>query len=316
MVRWRRFKQMARGGVALVACATVLVTSVAGQQADDSVVILASGDSAPYRDVAEGFRRYLGKHHPEATVSTIILSDANRPQVFDGLERKPPSVILTLGGLATRLVLTDVSDIPVVAAMVLDMDAVVKAPNATGVSLEFSLETSLTWLMRILPGHESVGVLYDPIQNEQTVKTAQRLASDFDLTLESETVTTPRDLRSAMEQLARRSDVLWGIPDQTVLSPQTAQQVLLFSFREQIPFVGLSAQWVKAGALYSLDRDYKDLGAQSGGLVVKILRGTPPRALPPQTPRTVVYDVNLRTAEQMRITLSAEVLADAREVIR
>ena len=119
-----------------------------------------------------------------------------------------------------------------------------------------------------------------------------------------------------MEQLERRADVLWGIPDQTVLSAQTAEQVLLFSFRKRIPFVGLSAEWVKAGALYALERDYRDVGKQCGGLVVKILGGTPPSALSPQTPRTVFYDVNLRTAERLQITLSDEILADAREVIR
>ena len=73
--------------------------------------------------------------------------------------------------------------------------------------------------------------------------------------------------------------------------------MLLFSFRQQIPFVGLSDEWVKAGALYALERDYPDLGAQAGGLAVKILGETPPRALPPQTPRTILYDINLKTAQ-------------------
>ena len=161
-----------------------------------------------------------------------------------------------------------------------------------------------------------MGVLYDPTLNEQTVDVAETLASGLHLKFESEIVATPRDLRSAMDQLGRRVEVIWGIPDATVLSRQTAQQVLLFSFRQKIPFVGLSAEWVKAGALYALERDYQDLGAQAGGLAVKTLRGTPPRALPPQTPRTVLYDINLKTAQQLKITLPADVIDGARVSIQ
>jgi putative ABC transport system substrate-binding protein len=286
--------------VIAVALITVAWGEAVGREDLASVVILSSGNSTPYREVMEGFQRYLEQHHPSAVGDVYTLSDGDRDKALDRLRRDPPSVLLTLGSQPANLALTEVPNVPLVAAMIVGMAAIRQAPNATGVSLEFPLETSLTWLRRILPDTRSVGVLYDPTLNEQTVDAAERLASSLHLSLESEVVATPRDLRSAMDQLGRRVDVFWGIPDATVLSPQTARQVLLFSFRQQIPLVGLSAEWVKAGALYALERDYRDVGAQAGGLAVKILRGTPPRALPPQTPRTVLYDINLKTAQRLR----------------
>ena len=85
--------------------------------------------------------------------------------------------------------------------------------------------------------------------------------------------------------------------------------------RNRIPFVGLSQTWVKAGALYALDRDYEDIGAQCGELAVKILQGTSPSALPPVTPRKVVYSINLRTARHMKLDISPGALRDAQAVI-
>jgi putative ABC transport system substrate-binding protein len=303
-------------GASIVALALMLGDTIVGQEDRASIVILASGDSMPFQETAEGFQDYLAQDRPAAAVTVYTLSDDTRTSVLGRITHEPPSVLVTLGTAATTFALTQVEGIPIVAAMLLDMGPVTRAPHATGVSLEFSVETSLMWLTRILPGYEAVGVLYDPTQNQQTVDTASAVGSRLELELVTERVATPRDLRAAMDQLARRTDVVWGIPDQTVLSPQTAQQILLFSFRHRIPFVGLSSEWVKAGALYALDRDYGDLGAQAGALVAKILGGTSPDALPPETPRTVVYDVNARTAEQLQITLSAEVLEGARTVVR
>jgi putative ABC transport system substrate-binding protein len=312
----KRFRCFVGGSVALVALATVLTQSALGQQGDASIVILTTGEAIPYREVVEGFRTYIGKHRPNASVDTYILSDRNRAQVLDAVRRTSPSVILTIGSAITSLALEEIPSVPVVGGLLLDSAPVRAAPNATGVSLEFPLETSLAWLRRILPEHRAVGVLYDPENNQRVVDAANVVASDLDLQLVNEPVDSPRDLRAALEQIARRSDVIWGIPDSTVLSPQTAQQLLLYSFRQQIPFVGLSAEWVKAGALYALDRDYRDVGAQCGGLAVKILKGMSPQALPPQTPRTVLYDINLKTAQQLDVPLAADVIDGARKVIR
>ena len=316
----RRFRRLVDQSVAFVTLATVLMGSAAGQadgqQGDTSVVILTTGDAAPHLEVAEGFQTYVETHHPNASVDTYILSDQRRAQVLDTLRRTSASVLLTIGSPATKLALTEFPNVPIVASLVSDMAPIREAPNATGVSLEFPLKTSLTWLRRILPDRNAVGVIYDPVNNERTVETADAIASEMNLQLVSAPVDTPRDLRAALDQVGRRSEVIWGIPDTTVLSPQTAQQMLLFSFRQQIPFVGLSTEWVKAGALYALDRDYRDVGAQCGGLAVKILNGMSPQALPPQTPRMVLYDINLKTAQQLNLRLAADVIDGAREVIR
>jgi putative ABC transport system substrate-binding protein len=104
------------------------------------------------------------------------------------------------------------------------------------------------------------------------------------------------------------------VVDELVLTPQTAKHILLFSFQNRIPFVGLSTAWVKAGAVYALDWDYTDLGMQCGEMALKVLQGTAINTLPPVIPRKVVYALNQKTARHMKIEIAETLVHGAREV--
>jgi len=173
-----------------------------------------------------------------------------------------------------------------------------------------------TAMHKLMPEIKIVGVLYNPQENQAKVDAAVQAAKKEGLTLLPKEVGTPRALPDALESLAKRVDLLWGINDQMVLSPQTAEAVLLFSFRRAVPFVGLSSSWVKAGALYSLDRNYSDLGAQCGELALKILNGAKPGALPPVPPRKVLYSLNLKTADHMKLDIPQSIIEEAQSVFR
>jgi putative ABC transport system substrate-binding protein len=111
-----------------------------------------------------------------------------------------------------------------------------------------------------------------------------------------------------------RTEALWGIADSMVLNAQTGKQILLTSFRSQIPFIGPSEPWAKAGALYALDRDYFDLGQQAGEIALRILKGEKPQKIPLEPPRRILYYVNRKTAEHMRIEIPENVLKAASAV--
>ena len=109
--------------------------------------------------------------------------------------------------------------------------------------------------------------------------------------------------------------MLWGVTDPMVFNPETAKSLLVFSFRHQIPLIGHSTPWVKAGALYALDRDYADIGVQCAEMAEKILAGRSPSTMPPVPPRKIRYTLNRKTAEQMKLDLPERVFRDAAEVV-
>ena len=129
-------------------------------------------------------------------------------------------------------------------------------------------------------------------------------------------VETPRALPEALDEITRTADVLWGIPDSLVMTPQTAEPILLSTLKSKIPLVGLSASWVKAGALYALDRDYVDIGLQAGELAGKLLHGTSASSLSPVYPRKVAYVLNLKTASLINHEFPQDLIRGALQVFQ
>ncbi|HET7296158.1 MAG TPA: ABC transporter substrate binding protein, partial [Gemmatimonadales bacterium] len=144
---------------------------------------------------------------------------------------------------------------------------------------------------------------------------AQRLGPGLDLSIQAIRVGGPAELPDALTTLSNRADVLWSVTDPVVYNAETARTLLLFSLRNRIPLVGQSAAWVKAGALYALDRDYTDVGAQCAGLAARILGGEAPSTVAPVPPRKVRYTINGHTAAELRLTLPERVDGEAGEVI-
>jgi putative ABC transport system substrate-binding protein len=172
----------------------------------------------------------------------------------------------------------------------------------------------LSWLKRILPRAKTIGVIYNPGENQEQVDKASIIARQMKLNFLPQRVNSPKEIPQALDALSRKADVLWGIPDKMVFTPQTAKQILLFSFRHRIPFVGLSSSWVKAGALYSLDWDYREEGRECGATALRILKNKKMDEISSKAKNSVKYSLNLKTAEKMKIDIPEKLVKQAKNV--
>jgi putative tryptophan/tyrosine transport system substrate-binding protein len=310
----RRVSWLTLGGLLLAAVARSAAAPVKGEP---RITVVVSQEAPPYQESLAGFREHLEQQGARAQIDVVEMHGdaAGAPAALEHARKERADLVLTLGSLGTGAAVRGLHDVPIVAGLVLSADDLGKAPNATGVLLEFPVETELRYLQRLLPGQRNVGVLFNPSENQARIDAATRAAAALGLALYARKVESPRDLPEALESLNRHADVLWGVADQVVLNPQTVKPILLFSLRNRIPFVGLSRTWVKAGALYALDRDYRDIGHQCAEMALKILQGTSPAALPPVPPRKVVYSVNLKTAHILKLDIGAPVLQAAQALI-
>jgi putative ABC transport system substrate-binding protein len=279
------------------------------------IVALLSHDAPPYEEALAGFREHLGGTAGAPPVEVVALG-GDPEKARTAVQRAVASgarLILAAGSLAAEAACAQ-THVPVVATLVLDPGGLPKGPRITGIGLAIPPGVQLGWLKRLLPGRTRIGVLYTPEENASFVEEVRELARSAGLELVAQEVRSPKDLPGALEALGRRADVLWGLPDHAVYTAQTAKAILLFSFRNRIPLVGLSDAWVKAGALYALEPDYRDLGAQSAELAAALLGrpGAPPPA--PAVPRSAHLSVSLKTARQMKIDLPEALVRGARTV--
>jgi putative tryptophan/tyrosine transport system substrate-binding protein len=283
------------------------------------IAVLKSQAGDPYQDMLAGFREGLERQglSVEWAVYELNGNPARGDEALRQIRKGAPcALILSLGSLATERALSGLSGLPLISGLVLRQELLRGAPNATGVMLEFPLETQLDWLRRMLPAISTVGVMYSPAENRERVQQAEALAKRLGLNLEAVKVETPQDLPTALEQVSRKSGAIWGISDDLVLNAKTARQILLYCFRNHIPFIGLSSSWTRAGALYSLDRDYRDMGDQCAQQALKILRGVPPARIPVESPRKVLTSVNLKTMHYLNLRIPDALLKGAQTVFQ
>jgi putative ABC transport system substrate-binding protein len=281
------------------------------------VLAIVSQEAGPYQEALAGFRSAIAAAGGGAIVEVVTVEGdpARAAAAVQAARQEGVALILSLGSLPTRAAMEGAKGTPVVAGLVLRENEIQREANATGVVLEFPVETEIRYLQRMLPQLRTIGVLYGSPEAAARVEAAKRIVPGLGLKLHAERLESRRDLPDALERLAREADALWGVADEMVFSPQLAKPILLFSMRNRIPLVGLSESWVKAGALYALDRDYADIGAQCADQAIRILRGAAPRSLPPATPRRTVHFVNAKAARQMRMDLKGPLLSEARSVI-
>jgi putative ABC transport system substrate-binding protein len=301
----------------LVAMMVLTAPALSAGAASPRIGILMSQNDSPYQETVLGFRQALEAAGVSADIGMYSLEGdvaRARDAVRQELEHKP-ALLFAVGLLAVEAVKREAPAVPMVAGMILSAAELRGASHATGVVLELPLKTELEWLRRVLPDQKNVGLLYSPSMVEARIREAGQLADGFGLKLHVRRVEGPRDLPAELDSMVRHIGVLWGLTDPVVLNPQTAQAVLLFSFRNRIPMVGLSRSWVQAGALYALGRDFPDIGAQCAEQGLKILRGVPITRIPVVPPRTTGIVLNLRTARHMKIELSPTLIRDAVEII-
>ena len=267
------------------------------------LVVVSSGDTAPYAQALAGVRK------AGVSVEALQWGADREPDLPAVLAHAPrDTAVVTLGAAAAEYAARAVPAAPVVNCMALGND-----PGASAVPLEVPVEAQLASMKRLLPDAHNVGILFDPAQNERRAEDAAAALTRAGYTPVLEPVTGPTALPLALNRLANRVDVLFALPDTTVYARESSRALLLFSFRHQIPMVGPTEAWVKAGALYSLDWDYTDLGRYCGALAIAKLAGG--KQAPPAPPGTRLV-VNSRSAEQLRVTWDAEAMRSFDKVYR
>ena len=278
------------------------------------ILIIANTDKGPYQQAIQGFKQHLSSQL-SADYSNLYLSQNKNKQekVATAIFDIHPDLIFALGGASTKLALQNTSSIPIVSTMVLKESLLQQANNITGVSLSYPFTTQFQWLKKFFPEKSKVAILYNSEQNEQSIKKAKKFSKQAGLELFTIIVESPKRLPYALEHLKKNIEVVLAIPDKVVMSSKTAKAVLLASFRNRVPLIGLSDNWVKSGALYALSWDYTALGQQSAIQAGKIFKGVPVQQIPSEYPRKVAYSINAKTASHMNVEIADNLLKNAKK---
>ena len=288
-----------------------------------TIAVVKSRDIDAYNQALEGFKKAVNN----SSVSWLELDLEGKKELSQAerssIENSKPALIFTIGSTATAVAQQEFKDTPIVFSMVFNpvasgfVDSMISSgTNITGASLDIPIESQFRNLRLVVPRARNIGVIYGREENSTLIKQAQTVARRMGLNLIAVPVISKEDVSRALDTLINRIDALWAISDSTVFTPNSTQSILQETLRNQVPFMGLSNSYVKAGALLAVACDYKDIGCQSGEIAVKIINGSNPSSIPVATPREVALSLNLIAAEQLGIKIPSNIIAKAKKVFK
>lgn len=300
---------------ALAADKTVAVTAIVEHPALDAV-----RDGVRDELKAAGFENGKGLkfEFQSAQGNTGTAAQIARKYVGD-----KPAAIVAIATPSAQAVVAATKDIPVVYSAVTDPVAakLVKSwdasgTNVTGVSDLSPLTRHLELIRRVAPAAKRVGVIYSPGEANSVaiVEALKKAAPAAGFVLVEASAPRSVDVAGAAQSLVGKADVIYAPTDNNVMS--AFEGIVKVAQAAKIPVVAADTDAVKRGAVAALGLNYYDIGRQTGKVVVRILNGEAPGAIPSQTSQSFELFVNPAAAQKQGVTLSDELVKSAKFVVR
>lgn len=153
----------------------------------------------------------------------------------------------------------------------------------------------------VMPDIRSLGVLLGNKSSQygELIRDAGERAA---VNVMAENITQESELIPKLNRILDNNDALLAIPDPLVYSRETAQPILLTTYRYQKPVFGYSRSYVQAGALAAVFSSTKQLARQATEIAVKS-QAAPGLLPPPQTPKYFSVAVNYQVARSLNLTV-------------
>ncbi|THU00620.1 ABC transporter substrate-binding protein [Lampropedia puyangensis] len=231
-------------------------------------------------------------------------------------------VIVAIATPSAQAVVAATKEIPTVYSAVTDPVAaqLVKGweatgTNVTGVSDALSLEDQVGLIKKIVPNVKRIGMVYNPGEANSVVvvEELKRILPAQGIELVESTAPRTVDITAAARNLVGKVDVIYTNTDNNVVSAY--ESLVKVATDAKIPLVASDTDSVKRGAIAAFGIDYKNLGRQTGKLVVRILNGEQPGTIPSERSTKMELYVNPKAAKAQGVTLSEELIKSAKEVI-
>lgn len=293
---------------------SVSVTSIVEHPALDAV---RDGVKQALADAGYTEEKGLKWQYQTAQGNTAIAAQIARKFVGDR-----PDVIVAIATPSAQAVVAATKDIPVVYSAVTDPVAAQLVPtldasgtNVSGVSDRLALERQIELIKKVVPDAKRVGMVYNPGEANSVVvvKAMRELLPQQGMSLVEATAPRTVDVGAAARSLVGKVDVIYTNTDNNVVSAYEA--LVKVGTDAKMPLIASDTDSVVRGAIAAVGINYGDLGMQTGRMVVRILKGEKPGAIPSESSDKLELFVNPGAAQKQGVTLDPEFVKSATKVI-
>lgn len=183
-------------------------------------------------------------------------------------------------------------------------------PELAGKRLELLREVvpRLSQVAFLVPGGDPAAGLF--------IKEAQEAAQKLGLELQSFAVSNLGEIDGFFSTIRKTRAGALVVHPLFVSFPDQNRRIVELAVRHRLPTISDFTDFAEAGGLLSYGANIFALYYRAGYFVDKILKGAKPAALPVEQPRFFETVINLKTAKQIGLTISPQILARADKVIK
>ncbi len=300
--------------VAALMLASVIIlfsTWTFSKTAKSKVLILISSRFSPYLAAFSGLEASLSAD-PKAL--DLVVEDISRSSPVTTAKlimNSHTGLIVTIGTKATMSTVAMNIHVPIVFSMVLaPPDDLLHHIEVTGVLIDIPPAVQFEWIRKICPRVKRIGIIHTPSTTRWITRMGPE-AERFDLVIVPLMIEDISTLPKVLHKLNGNVDLLLSIPDGTIYNSVISPRIIMYCLEHKIPFVGLSKNFTRAGALFALECDYEAIGRQTAEMVKEIVRGRSISDIPLAYPKKIKALINLRTARILGLRISTSVLEKA-----
>ncbi len=169
----------------------------------------------------------------------------------------------------------------------------------SAIFLDQPMERQVAFLLAALPDTRRVGVIYSHPPPELQV--LRKLLTDRNIRLHERAVNEAHPLNDALGKVLSESEVLFVLADAKVYNAGTIRNILLTSYRKQVPLIGISHAYTRAGALCAIFSTPKQIAAQTADAILQFAASG--RMPPDSYPRQFEVSVNRQVARSLDIPI-------------
>lgn len=178
-------------------------------------------------------------------------------------------------------------------------------PDHSAIFIDQPWQRQLNLVQLVLPGVEHIGILLGGTSQAQRPGIEQAIARQqwqarIGLVAEGGNYLGP------LRRLLEESEVLLAVPDQQVFNRQNLQGILLTTYRREVPMIGFSSGYVRAGALAAVYSTPEQIATQAAHWIVPLLAEPGRRLPPPGYPAYYSVAINHQVARSLGLRVPGE----------
>jgi putative tryptophan/tyrosine transport system substrate-binding protein len=290
--------------------ALLLIALFAGGVRAADIAVVISSDAKIYQEALEGFREVVG--HRISSVQTLKDNPATwRDELKKVRSTIEPDLVFVIGTPALQAVSGEITNIPVVHAMVFNPLGVLPGhgKNVIGIGMNPSAAQTASLIRELNPKYRRVGTMFNPSRGGSLLQQAHSVFEKAGLQLVAREIRSVSEIGGALKSLENEIDIFWLWPEETFLADDILQRIVLFSFERKIPVLGLSERHTEIGALVSLSYgSAMDLGRQAGDAANRVLGDANATLASVIFPRQIKLTVNLKTARKFNVKIPGSII--------